>query len=53
LETYNSLPEEWSCHRFFRIEEGDSDAGKCSVQTRHTQTTISSLHQKNYRQEAT
>jgi len=35
------------------IEESDSHALKGSVQTRHTQTTFSSPHQKNYRQEAT
>ena len=37
---------------FLSVEESDSDAGKGSVQTRHTQTTISSLEQKNYRQES-
>ena len=35
------------------IEEGDSDAWKGSVQTRHTQTAFSSLDRKNYRQERT
>ena len=37
---------------FSMIEEGDSDDGKGSVQTRHTQTTFSSLDRKNYRQES-
>jgi len=32
------------------IEESDSDDGKGSVQTRHTQTAFSSLDRKNYRQ---
>ena len=33
--------------------ENDSDEGKALVQTRHTETTISSLDHKNYRQERT
>jgi len=32
--------------------ENDSDDGKGSVQTRHTQTAFSSTDRKNYRQEA-
>ena len=36
-----------------RIEESDSDAGKTFIQTRHTQTTFSSLEQKKYRQDDT
>ena len=35
------------------VEEGDSDDGVGSLQTRHTQTAFSSLDQKNYRQGAT
>ena len=30
------------------VKEGDSDDGKGSVQTRHTETTFSGLDQKNY-----
>jgi len=45
---------QWTIFHFFvEFEEGDSDTLKGSVQTRHTQTTISSLEQKNYRQEGT
>lgn len=36
---------------FIRIAESDSHVVKGSLQTRHTETTISSLDQKNYRQE--
>ena len=35
------------------VKEGDSDDGKGSVQTRHTETTFSGLDRKNYRQERT
>jgi len=37
--------------RPIRIEEDDSDDGKSSVKSRHTQTTFSGIEQKNYRQE--
>lgn len=35
------------------VEEVDSDEGKGSVQSRHTQMTFFDLEQKNYCQEAT
>ena len=38
---------------FVEFAESDSDVVKGSVQTRHAQTTIPGLDQKNYRQEAT